>query len=103
MPEPSRSTGVQPSAEAIEVACSEPIQGRRGQEAAIRGRVTAGLYAAYAVDSPAIRAEGVAEGRAAMLREVVEWLEARLEHPRSSCMTVNLDGFKYRFPSEGTT
>ncbi len=78
MERPSGSTGVQPSAEAIEAAAKKinrfgwPY--RENSEAAAKVM----LPAAYAIDAPAIAREahaaGVAEGRAAMLREVVEFL-----------------------------
>ncbi len=64
------------------------------------------LTPAYAIDAPAIHAAGVQEGRAAMLREVVEWLRStdtasiawqfKGEHGLA-------DAIEARFPSEGTT
>lgn len=69
MPEPSPqpSTGVEPSAEAVEA-----MKRMLPQTAYSVHDI---LTAAYAIDSPAIHAAGVAEGRAAMRDEIVEWLE----------------------------
>ncbi len=69
MPEPNRSTGVQPSAEAIDEADTAIGSALR----AMRPRRTVAaeaLTAAYAIDTPSIHAAGVAEGRA----EVAAWL-----------------------------
>ncbi len=78
----SGSTGVQPSAEAI-------------------GDIEKILARAHA--------EGVAEGRAAMLREVVEWLRCEDERRRLSDRGMfseylaAANAIEARFPSEGTT
>ncbi len=60
----------QPSAEAIEAARCALHE--RSQLGCSKATTFAGLTAAYLIDAPAIHEAGVAEGRAAMLREV-EW------------------------------
>ncbi len=98
---PHGSTGAQPSAEAIEAA-DAALDGMALMEDA--------LAKSYAIDAPAIHAVGVEEGRAAMLREVVEW--AREEAYEATCFDYAdvaefyrraADAIEARFPSEGTT
>ncbi len=88
MPEPSGSTGAQPSAEAIDVAARQRKMSRMDDTASI-------LAAAYAIDAPAIHAAGVQEGRAAMLREVVAFVR---DHGERMARAIEAG-----FSSEGTT
>ncbi len=137
-PMPERaSTGAQPSAEAIEVLTSHlqaewagPYMARirdftdeeveagelraaneRAHEDA-KAEAKVGLTAALAIDAPAIHAAGVQEGRAAMLREVVESVrglaataddDGPLGRHTSRAFTIAADAIEARFPSEGTT
>ncbi len=107
MTEPSGSTGVQPSAEAIEVAI-KMMKAGEAQGHNIAARAHDVLFAGFRVDTPAIHAAGVVEGRAAMLREVVEWLRGPdalnsnpLDHEGLGPDEF-ADAIEARFPSERT-
>ncbi len=109
MSEPSGSTGVQPSAEAIEVlaksmAVDVPVHDWH------RKRAVRALIVAYAIDTPAIHAAGVAEGREVERKAIVEWLR---EGARDAKDWADAAGSRRlsrlaeaieaaRFPSEGT-
>ncbi len=98
--EMEKPAGVQPSAEAVKAADLTI----RSTLAALKPRrliAVETLAAAYAIDSPAIHAAGVVEGRAAMLREVVEWLTTG-DRPYAFVADV-VPQLVARFPSEGTT
>ncbi len=106
MTEPSGSTGVQPSAEAVEAAIKMMKAGEtQGHNIAARAHDV--LFAGFRVDTPAIHAAGVAEGRAAMLREVVEWARAEAalyaaDSDMRHTWTLFADAIESaRFPSEG--
>ncbi len=103
---------MQPSAEAIEAGVAE--YWRSSHSAARHAAASVGvervIRAAYAIGAPAIHAAGVQEGRAAMLREFVEWL--REEAYVATCFDPPgvaefyrraADVVQARFPSEGTT
>ncbi len=114
------STGVQPSAEAIEAAHRASTAAMfeftyRGLEddhlRCEQSKARAALTVAYKVDTPAIHAAGVAEGREAERREIVEWLREGARDAkdwadaagsgRLSRLAEAIEAA--RFPSEGTT
>ncbi len=100
MPEPSGSTGVQPSAEAIRASRRAMSNEAMRESWSPIGAARVGLAAAYSIDSPAIHAAGVVEGRAAVLREVVEWLTTG-DRPYAFVADV-VPQLVAHFPSEGT-
>jgi hypothetical protein len=95
MPEPSPqpSTGVEPSAEAIEAAF--------GNANSFVGRHA--LKAAYAIDTPAIHAAGVLEGRAAMRDEIRAWARCQLpQHYDDARLGEQIaDAIEAAFPTTG--
>ncbi len=108
--EPSGSTGVQPSAEAKEAAYAALTRIRCRVTVVDRRESDKAVVAAYAIDAPAIHAAGVQEGRAAMLREVVETLRAEASYRNafnwlelSAAFATMATDLEARFPSEGTT
>ncbi len=121
MPEPSGSTGVQPSAEAASALASrvyrDALRAADGMGAASQERYLEGivarahddLRAAYAIDAPAIAREahaaGVTEGRAAMRDEIRSWARCQLpQHYDNARLGDQIaDLIEARFPSEGTT
>ncbi len=103
--------GVQPSAEAIEVA-DERMENFRPSErwdsGGRRQKTVAVTTAAYAIDAPAIAREahaaGVAEGRAAMRDDIRAWARCQLpQHYDDALLGGQIaDLIEARFPSEGT-
>lgn len=90
------SAGAEPSAEAVGKAHWTLKRGAKPREA---------LAAAYAIDAPAIRAEGYAAGRDEALREVVAFLRATLPQ-RGRGLNVNneaADAIEDAFPTTGET
>ncbi len=114
MPEPSGSTGAQPSAEAIEATAMCLGAALRPYFPAIDGVsysvARRSLIAALAIDAPAIHSRGYEEGRAAgrdqALREVVALLrEADTQRDASRGGTISAAGFadliEAAFPTTG--
>ncbi len=107
----SGSTGAQPSAEAIEAAILSTREDLERLKAWARYALVDSEAFVAGVDTaleraPAIHAAGVAEGRAAMLREVVAWARLMaIESPVYLAAEWNrfADAIEVRFPSEETT
>jgi hypothetical protein len=105
-PSPQPSTGVEPSAEAVEAATNAvkasrvyavSIPGEKYLFVAPEDEAYDVLKAGLVIDSPAIHAAGVLEGRAAMRDEIVEWLRS-LRTPRDSVVA---NAIEAAFPTTG--
>ncbi len=104
--EPSGSTGVQPSAEARDAAYAALMRPRCREVVVDKRESDKALAAAYAIDTPAIHAAGVAEGRediVGMLRWLIDDAKRACDGPRHISLWRALQAIEARFPSEGTT
>ena len=78
MPEPSGSTGAQPSAEAKTAAYVELVRPRCRQAIADKRESDKALSAAYAIDAPAIHAAGQ-DGALFQVRDLIGYAERRYD------------------------
>ncbi len=100
---------VQPSAEAIRASRRAMSNEATRESWSPIGAARLGLAAAYSIDTPAIHAAGVAEGRAAMHAAIVKWARAEAalyaaDSDMRHTWTLFADAIESaHFPSEGTT
>lgn len=99
-PSPQPSTGVEPSAEAKAAAYAELVRPRCRQAIADKRESDKALTAAYQIDTPAIHAAGVAEGRAEAVAFVRKLAGSAYPEKRGKLHDI-ADDIEAAFPTTG--